>query len=146
MIKSLSVWGCAMTLGSVVGAASAQDAAPLFPQQISASELKFFCASSSLTGKGRLRRRYCEGFISGVEEGLRISQLQNASAAPALMCVPNGTSSRQMSEVFIRYASRKGVVLEQPAAAVVIEALRDAYACPTRELSGSESAPLSGPQ
>jgi hypothetical protein len=129
MIRYLSLCVFATVLSSLTSPASAEDAPPVFPQQITASQLKFFCASSSLTSKGRLRRRYCEGFISGVEEGLRMYRLKRSSQTPALMCVPIGTSSKQMKENFVRYASRKGVELEQPAAAVVIEALAESFAC-----------------
>ncbi len=129
-MRHLILFAFVTMLWPVSSVASDQDATPVFPQQMTASQLKFYCAASSLTSKGRLRRRYCVGFISGVEEGLRVYQLRHPSETPALMCVPTGTSSKQMSEVFIRYAARKGVELEQPAAAVVIEALAEAYACP----------------
>lgn len=119
----------ATLLGSVPGSALAQDAEPLFPQQMSAEGLMVLCASSSLTAKGRLRRRYCDGFVSGIEEGLRVYSQQFPSQMPKSVCVPAGTSSRSMSEAFVTYASKKGVALEQPAAAVVIEALGKSFAC-----------------
>lgn len=96
---------------------------------MSAKELLVLCASSSLTAKGRLRRSYCDGFVSGVEEGLRVYSQQHPYEMPKTVCVPAGTSSRSMSEAFVRYASKKGVALEQPAAAVVIEALGTSFAC-----------------
>ena len=96
---------------------------------MSAKQLMVLCASSSLTAKGRLGRRYCDGFISGVEEGLRVYNLQFPSRMPKSVCVPAGTNSRSLSEAFVRYASKKGVALEQPAAAVVIEALSKSFAC-----------------
>ena len=101
----------------------------MFPQQMSANELLVLCASSSLTAKGRLRRRYCDGFVSGIEEGLRVYSLQFPSQMSNTVCVPEGTSSRAMSEAFVKYASKKGVALDQPAAAVVIDALGKSFAC-----------------
>lgn len=122
---------CAFTalLWPIPGSASAQDAQPVFPQQMNANELLLLCASSSLTVNGRLRRRYCDGFISGIEEGLRVYNLQFPSQMPNTLCVPAGTSSRAMSEAFVKYASRKDVALDQPAAAVVIAALGRSFAC-----------------
>jgi len=96
---------------------------------MSAKELMVLCASSSLTAKGRIRRRYCDGFVSGIEEGLRVNSLQFPSQMPKSICVPAGINSRSMSEAFVKYASKKGVALEQPAAAVVIEALSKSFAC-----------------
>lgn len=119
----------ATLMGLVSNSASSQDAQPLFPQQMSASELLILCASSSLTAKGRLRRRYCDGFVSGVEEGLRAYWLQFPSPMSKTLCVPEGTNSRSMSEAFVKYTSRKGIDLEQPAATVVIEALSKSFAC-----------------
>ena len=109
--------------------ASTNDAQPLFPQQMSAKELLVLCASSSLTAKGRVRRRYCDGFVSGIEEGLRVYSLQFPSQMPNILCVPAGTSSRAMSESFVKYASRRDVALDRPAAAVVIAALETSFAC-----------------
>ena len=122
---------CAFTtlLWAVASSASTQDAQPLFPQQMSANELLVLCASSSLTAKGRLRRRYCDGFVSGIEEGLRVYSLQFPSQMSNTVCVPEGTSSRAISEAFVKYASKKGVALDQPPAAVVIDALGKSFAC-----------------
>ena len=119
----------ATLLGSVSSFASPQDDQPVFPQQMSARELMVLCASSSLTAKGRLRRRYCDGFVSGIEEGLRVYRLRFPSQMPESVCVPAGTSSRSMSEAFLKYASSKDVALDQPAAAVVIDALGASFAC-----------------
>lgn len=96
---------------------------------MSANELLLLCASSSLTATGRLRRRYCDGFVSGAEEGLRAYRLQLQTPMSKSLCVPEGTNSRSMSGAFVKYASKKGVDLEQPAATVVIEALRKSFGC-----------------
>ena len=37
-----------------------------FPQRLLANELLVACTSSSLTGLGRSKQRFCQGFISGV--------------------------------------------------------------------------------
>lgn len=90
-----------------------------------------FCASSALTAKGRSQRRYCDGFVSGVEEGMRLHKFAHPanSDVDVAFCVPAGTSSRALSEAFVRHATTKDVDLEQPAAAVVLEALQKRFAC-----------------
>ena len=47
---------------------------PQFPQQQTAGDLLKACASSRLSNAGRERRRYCAGFVSGVEEANRLRQ------------------------------------------------------------------------
>ena len=94
-----------------------------------AQQLLILCASSSLTANGRLRRRYCDGFVSGVEEGLRVQHQRFPAQMSKTVCVPAGTSSRVMSEAFVTYASRQGVELGKPAAAVVIDALAESFKC-----------------
>jgi hypothetical protein len=42
-----------------------------FPQQQTAHDLLTACASSSISNLGRCRRKYCAGFVSGVEEAIR---------------------------------------------------------------------------
>ena len=128
-MRHLILCAFATLLWPVSGSASNHDAQPLFPQQMSANQLLVLCASSSLTAKGRLRRRYCDGFVSGIEEGLRVYSQKFPSQMPNTLCVPAGTSSRAMSEVFVKYASKKDVALDQPAAAVVIAALGTSFAC-----------------
>ena len=122
----------ATLLGSLAAAtAPAQDETPettYFPQQLSARELLVSCASSSLTDTGRQRRRYCAGFISGVEEAVRL--VPGASpAGPAGFCVPPRTTSTQLRNAYIRYGGRPRTDLDRPAAMVVIEALQEAYPC-----------------
>ena len=53
-------------------AAQEEGMEPQFPQQQSAGDLLRACASSRLTSTGRERRRYCAGFVSGVEEAVRM--------------------------------------------------------------------------
>lgn len=106
-----------------------EDSDSYFPQQLNARDLVTACASSSLTATGRLRQRYCLGFVSGVEESLRLLQSRNPDSASSPICVPNGTTARALADVFIRYASRSGVDLEQPSASVVFDALAKGFPC-----------------
>ena len=122
---------CSTLLFPLPGSASTDDGEEVFPQQINARKLMTFCASSALTAKGRSQRRYCDGFVSGVEEGIRLRKFAHPanSDVDVAFCVPAGTSSRALSEAFVRHATSKGVDLEQPAAAVVLEALQNRFAC-----------------
>lgn len=120
---------CSTLLLPLPGIASTDDDEAVFPQQMDARRLLTFCASSALTPKGRIQRRYCDGFVSGIEEGMRLYKF-NYPAKPGVgICVPAGTSSRELSQAFIRHATAKGVDLQQPAAAVVLEALQQGFAC-----------------
>jgi hypothetical protein len=101
-----------------------------FPQRVSAAELLKACASSRLTAAGRTRRAYCEGFVSGVEESLRLAG-RNAPALASSHCVPAEVSARQLAEGYVAYAGKRPAqALQQPAAAVVSESLAQAYPCP----------------
>lgn len=100
---------------------------PVFPQQMSAKDLRVACASSALTQVGQKRRRYCTGFISGVEEGVRVLQLQHRTE-PSI-CLPESVSGRDLTEVFLRHAAAEPSRLGQPAASVVIDALANSYPC-----------------
>jgi hypothetical protein len=109
------------------GAARADEPAAVHPQQLSARDLLQACASSALTATGRERRRYCDGFVSGVEEGIRLGV-----QAPGMnICVPPDISSRRLSEAYIRYAADHRNDLGRPAAVVVMDALRETYSCAT---------------
>jgi hypothetical protein len=107
---------------------SAGDRGVYFPQQLTASELLYACASSSLSNRGRERRRFCGGFISGVEEAIRLLDARQGLARPSGICAPKGVSASAFGEMYRKYA-RDGRGRGKPAAAVVIEALRDAYPC-----------------
>jgi hypothetical protein len=100
-----------------------------FPQQMTARELLQACASSSLTRTGRQRKRYCHGFVSGVEEAIRLFQRKASSTRAFVVCAPDNTSSRQFAEAFMRYAGRKSVDLDKSAAMVTLDALQNAYPC-----------------
>lgn len=112
-------------------AAAQQEPEPdtYFPQQMTAKDLLLACASSSLTARGRERRRYCYGFVSGVEEGIRLQGLQFPAETGNSLCVPKGTTSREMANLYIKHASGKNIDLNLPAASIVLEALKSAYPC-----------------
>lgn len=113
---------------------SAQEQTPdtdgYFPQQITAKELKILCAASALTSTGRERRRYCSGFVSGVEEGVRLLERQQTGSTRPSLCIPPGTTSRAFGNAYIKYVSRRDVNLDRPAALVVLEALQATFPCP----------------
>lgn len=69
--------------GSAIGKDNTDTNQPIFPQQLTARDLLTYCSSSSLTDLGRMRQRYCWGFISGVEETIRLP-LHPSSQAVAL--------------------------------------------------------------
>ena len=97
------------------------------PQKLTARDLLYACAASSLTSQGRERQRYCRGFISGVEETLRY--YGSDESGRVAFCFPAGMSARNYGDIFIRYASRKGLDNSRPAVAVVREAFEDAFSC-----------------
>lgn len=99
-----------------------------FPQQMSAKDLQRTCASSSLSDTGRQRRRYCVGFISGVEEGVRVLHKQHMLEMS--ICLPEKVSGRTLTNVFLKHTTDNPGQLERPAAQVVIDALSQTYPCP----------------
>jgi hypothetical protein len=107
-----------------------------FPQKLTAQDLLYACAASSLTSQGRERQRYCRGFISGVEETIRY--YGTGESPVAAYCFPQGMSARNYGDVFIRYASRKGTDTGRPAVVVVQEAFTDAFSC---DQPGVEAVP-----
>ena len=101
-----------------------------FPQQLTAQELLTHCASSYMTDRGRRQQRYCLGFVSGVEEALRLSVSSGSPTSVAMrICVPAGEPARGIADAYIRYAGRHSTDLAKPAALVVVEALGSAYPC-----------------
>jgi hypothetical protein len=119
---ALGLWG------AVSASAEAQlGGAEVFPQRITAGELAVACASSALTASGRERRNYCRGFVSGVEEIVRLQpSLGGAEAAP---CIPPRTSDRQLAAAYLRHAARREFDRRQPAALAVVEAFAAAFPC-----------------
>lgn len=101
-----------------------------FPQKMTAKDLIMACASSKMTSAGRQRKKYCSGFISGVEETARLFDGLNIKPK---ICLPEGTSSDQLTAIYIRYASRKTTKLSKPAVLVVIEAFQDTFPCSVKD-------------
>ncbi len=116
---------------TVISSAQEQvvEAERYYPQQLTANDLLRACASSSLTNTGRRRQQYCSGFISGVEETVRLYAQQSPAAKSKTFCFPPGMSAIRYAEVYRKYASRKTIDLTRPAVLVVIEAFEDAFAC-----------------
>jgi len=102
----------------------------VFPQQLSAKTLMTYCASSSMTDRGRQRQRYCAGFVSGIEESLRLLRIRSSKQPVLSLCVPENATARQFRDAFIRYAGRPATDLNQPAALVAVQALQAAFPCP----------------
>jgi hypothetical protein len=100
-----------------------------FPQQMTAKELLYACASSSLTRPGRERKRYCHGFVSGAEETARLLAAQSPSTGKQRYCFPEGKTAGYFAEVFMRHASKTTTDLDRPAVLVVIEALEKSFSC-----------------
>ena len=121
-ILGLSIATCAAAEEDIV------DETKYFPQQLTAQELLYACASSSLTGVGRERRKFCAGFVSGVEESIRVSQAMQGSQGPVRICAPAGTTAANFADAYIKHASKR-TDLSRPAAAVVADALQRAYPC-----------------
>jgi hypothetical protein len=119
-----------LSCGSAAGKGDT-DAAdqPVFPQQLTARDLLTYCSSSSLTDLGRTRQRYCWGFISGVEETIRLPLYSSRQPGELRICAPKGLTSRELAKVYIQYTGRRGANLAQPAAQIVIEALSNSYPC-----------------
>lgn len=106
-----------------------QEPEKYFPQQMTAKDLSLYCASSSMTDRGRQRQKYCSGFVSGVEEAVRLLAKQSASSQFSKICLPQGKNGRQFTDVYVKYAVRKATDLKKPAALVVIEALKKEFPC-----------------
>jgi len=101
---------------------------PDFPQQQSARDLLTACASSSISYLGRTRRKYCAGFVSGVEEAIRFkSQLLGADSQ---ICPPSAITAQQLADAYIKYANNQATELDKPAVEVVFKALKQAFPCP----------------
>ena len=99
-----------------------------FPQKLTAQDLLYYCASSALTSSGRNRQNYCSGFVSGVEESIRLLDMRSAGDKQRI-CVPEGKPASHFRQLYIRHASDKRTNLGRPAVLVVLEALQAAYPC-----------------
>ncbi len=117
--------------GSVPAVQAVSEGQPeeLLPMYLSAGELLNNCAASSLTSLGRERRRFCAGFVSGVEESMRLAQMRGGDAGADRICPSPKVSARQLAESYVRYANQNRSELTRPAADLVAEALRHTYSC-----------------
>ncbi|MBT8120848.1 MAG: hypothetical protein KJN89_14125 [Gammaproteobacteria bacterium] len=115
--------------GSATGKDDADTTQPIFPQQLTARDLLTYCSSSSLTDLGRKRQSYCSGFISGVEETIRLPSHASSQAVAMKICVPEGVTSRSLAKAYTQHARRSDTNLAQPAAQIVVEALSKSYQC-----------------
>ncbi len=126
-MKKILFGACmSMTLG--LAAQEGGEALEYFPQQLTASRLLYYCAGSSLTGSGRERVKTCAGFISGVEEGVRLLEARQQLKEPSGICVPKGISASRFAKTYRKYAVKR-TDDDSPAAAVVLDVLRQAYPC-----------------
>lgn len=118
-------------LATGTAVANEPSAAPdvYFPQRHDARELLLLCSSSAMTDRGRQRQRYCAGFLSGVEETVRLAMLSNASP-PGRICPPPHITARGLADAFVRFASRHQADLQRPAVQVAVAALQEAFPCP----------------
>lgn len=99
-----------------------------FPKKLTAHQLLNLCAASSLSSSGRNRKRFCTGFISGVEETLRLLRIQSSLQSLPAICLPDGEPAAKLSQAYMKYAAGRSD-LDQPAVAVAIKALQSAYPC-----------------
>lgn len=98
-----------------------------FPQRQRATDLLKACASSPLTAGGRERRRYCAGFVSGVEEAMRL--FNRTSSLPVSACPPQQVTARSLAQSYIDYVAKHPEDIDRPAAEVAARALSLAYPC-----------------
>ncbi len=118
----------ALLLSSAVNAdEQAQQIGPYFPQQQSADHLLNNCLSSTMSNLGRQRRNYCHGFISGVEEGLRLTSVLEGKEMP--FCAPKNVRSGELAKAFVNYMVSHREELDRPAAKEVYLALKQAFPC-----------------
>ena len=80
-----------------------------------------------ITAQEHERHAYCAAFISGVEEGVR--QMEQARGLKAAVCTSSWVSSQSLVNDYLNYAAKHRDRMREPAAALVIEALREAYPC-----------------
>jgi len=138
MFETRQAWFKPWRLGLVLGcfallfspfklSAQEEGMEPQFPQQQSAGDLLRACAASRLTATGRERRRYCAGFVSGVEEAMRLPGI-GGKQEPGI-CTPPDVTASALADAFVRYGAGHKGELKDPAAAVVQHALAEAYSC-----------------
>ena len=122
---------CLAPLSATGQTPPANEAEPEFPQQQSAGDMLMACASSGLSRIGRERRRYCAGFVSGVEEAVRLLRMDDQTSVR--ICTPAGITASQLAEAYITYGATHKGELPDPAALVVLHALQATYPCAALE-------------
>ena len=100
-----------------------------FPQKLTAQDLLYYCAASTLSSSGRGRQNYCAGFVSGVEESVRLLDTDARDGSKRVICVPEGKPASHFRDIYIKYASKKSTDLKRPAVMVVLGALESTYPC-----------------
>ncbi|MGD8235034.1 MAG: Rap1a/Tai family immunity protein [Chromatiales bacterium] len=123
----IAVASIMLAISTTLAAQEGEGMEPLFPQQQSAGDLLRACAASRLTATGRERRRYCAGFVSGVEEAIRL--LNPGGKSEIRLCTPPDVTASALADAFVRYGATHKGELTDPAAAVVHHALAEAYPC-----------------
>jgi len=129
MTKATAIFVSLLGLICPAHAQSEDKSEEVLPMYLSAGGLLNDCAASSLTSLGRERRRFCAGFISGVEESMRLAQETSQNVGSDVICAPPNVSARQLAEAYVRYANQARERLGRPAAEMVVQALRDTYPC-----------------
>ena len=119
----------AMVAAPLAAADMTADSETVTPHRLTGQNLLIWCSSSSLTHTGRRRNRYCHGFVSGVEEGIRAMESAQSDNPKTLFRVPPGTTSRQLAKAYVDYATKNTARLYRPAAEVVLEALKNTFPC-----------------
>jgi len=113
----------------VVSAQGSDESDNVFPQKMTANELLVACASSAMSATGRQRQRYCEGFLSGIEEGIRVLSLMPGQEANPSLCVPADVSARQIRSDFVKNSATMKLSKDKPAARFVIKVLEKSFPC-----------------
>lgn len=131
-MKNMLLFSCLLFAPLAFGQQETADSDNYFPQQLKAKDLLIACSSSSITNLGRERQKYCHGFISGVEEAVRLLA-QDSSSSTNKICAPDNLTSRNLAKSYTRYAAKKTTDLSKPAAMVVVEALTEDYPCPAKK-------------
>ena len=127
LTRGLSVLALLVPLVAQGEAADGQDVETVLPRHLTARDLLYASNASALSAVGRGRRQYCAGFVSGVEEALRL--IEDAPPQRSV-CLPSSVSARRLGDVYSRFVSQRGRRLDEPAAKVARDALAEAYPCP----------------
>ena len=97
---------------------------PIPPVRETAGGLLKACAGTSLTPRGRLRLRYCYGYLAGIEEVMRLMMEKKDT-----ICTAPGTTIRELARVFVVYASPRRDEFHLPAVTMAARALRERFPC-----------------